>query len=136
MDSFTVQGKWSAGVEYSVSVSHQAIALGGVIPVQIWLRQLGQGLEFSKARLYLRETHTLCANLPASSMTYMARRIVVEWPVALSNGQQLQTWEQHLQLPKAVRSCSPDFDIDGVVISHTLHFAATLREGSQTKEEV
>ncbi|KAL6900432.1 hypothetical protein GGI43DRAFT_427508 [Trichoderma evansii] len=135
MDSFTAQGKWSVGVKYSVSVSHQAIALGGVIPVQIWLRQLDQGVEFTKARLYLQETHTLRANLPPNSITCIARRTVVEWPVALSNGQQFQTWEQHLQLPKVVRKCSPDFDICGVAISHTLHFAATLRDGSRTQLE-
>lgn len=136
MDSFTAEGKWSESVEYSVSVSHQAIALGGEVPVQIWLRKLDQSVEFTKAGFYLRETHTLRANLPTSSVTYIAPRIVVEWPVALSNGQQLQTWEQRLQLPKVVRKCSPDFDIGGVVISHTLHFAATLLDVNRTKLEV
>jgi hypothetical protein len=87
-----------------------------------------------KARFYLRETHTVEDNSVSGSMTYEGQRVVTEWPLDLNKSGQLQSWQQCLHLPLAVRNCSPDVSMHGVTISHTLHFEVTLTTEGVTAE--
>lgn len=136
MDPTTAQGKWPKMAEYSISTRHQAIALGGLIPVQAQVTKLGPHVNITKARLYLREVHTI-DGLPTDPSTYYGQRIVTEWPLSLNAASQNeQAWSQCLHLPAAVRSCSPDFSACGVTISHTLHFAITFTENDGSSVEV
>ncbi|RSL58856.1 hypothetical protein CEP54_007567 [Fusarium duplospermum] len=132
MDPVTEQGKWMGKVQHSVSVGHKAIALGGLIPIHAELVKMEDGVQVTKAKFCLYEHHkTLDDGVPS----YEGRRLVEEWPLDLSNANdRVQTWEQCLKLPKVVRKCSPDLDVCGVSISHTLHFVVTLKEGDTEAE--
>lgn len=132
MDPVTEQGKWMGKLEHSVSVSHKAIALGGLIPVHAVLSKLEDDVEVVKARFALYESHTTTDD---GVPYYEGRRLVEAWPLSVSNtDERTQVWEQCLKLPKVVRRCSPHLDIYGVGISHRLHFAVTLREGDTEAE--
>lgn len=80
-----------------------------------------------KARFYLREVHTV-------DDAYEGQRVVTEWPLDVKKESELQSWQQCLHLPMAVRSCSPDLSMHGVKISHTLHFEVTLVTDGVTSE--
>ncbi|RSM09306.1 hypothetical protein CEP52_004153 [Fusarium oligoseptatum] len=119
MDPVTEQGKWLGKVQHSVSLGHKAIALGGLIPIHAELAKIEDGIQISDD------------GVPS----YEGRRLVEEWPLDLSNfSERVQTWEQCLKLPKVVRKCSPDLDVCGVAISHTLHLAVMLKEGDTEAE--
>ncbi|KAF4990269.1 hypothetical protein FGRMN_8577 [Fusarium graminum] len=53
MDPTTVQGEWSDKAEYTFSIRHGAIALGGLIPIDAQLSQLSTTAKVIKARFYL-----------------------------------------------------------------------------------
>ncbi|KAJ4024918.1 hypothetical protein NW752_002372 [Fusarium irregulare] len=125
MDPSSVHGKWSTKAEYNVSVRHRAIALGGLIPIDA---QIHASSKIVKARFYLREVHTV-------DDVYEGQRVVTEWPLDVKKESELQSWQQCLHLPLAVRSCSPDVKMHGVGISHTLHFEVTLVTDGVTSEE-
>ncbi|KAI8716915.1 Arrestin-C domain-containing protein [Fusarium sp. LHS14.1] len=132
MDPVTEQGKLLGKIEHSVSLGHKAIALGGLIPIHAELAQIDDGVQATKAKFCLYEHHKTLNDGVAS---YEGRRLVEEWALDLSHkDEQVQTWEQCLRLPKVVRKCSPDLDLCGVAISHTLHFAVTLKEGDTEAE--
>ncbi|KAF4975103.1 hypothetical protein FZEAL_8051 [Fusarium zealandicum] len=136
LDPITLQGKWLGRVEYSVSLRHQATALGGLIPIEAKIANVGAGLRLTSAKFYLRETHTVHDKHLADLFSYQGQRTVTEWPLLLCDkGRQGQTWQQCLHLPRIVRKCSPDFNVRGITISHSLHFAATLRESDGTESE-
>ena len=124
MDPSSVHGKWSTKAEYNVSVRHRAIALGGLIPIDA---QIHASSKIVKARFYLREVHTV-------DDTYEGQRVVTEWPLDVKKESELQSWQQCLHLPLAVRSCSPDVKMHGVGISHTLHFEVTMVTDGVTSE--
>ncbi|KAM0371843.1 hypothetical protein ACHAPY_009788 [Fusarium culmorum] len=137
MDPTSAHGKWSTMAEYNVSVRHRAIALGGLIPIEAQVAQLCSTSNISKARFYLRETHTVEDKSLSEGMSYEGQRIVTEWPLNLNQSGQLQYWQQCLHLPLAVRNCSPDVSMHGITISHTLHFEVTIvTNGVTTEEEV
>ncbi|RGP67647.1 hect-type ubiquitin ligase-interacting cred [Fusarium sporotrichioides] len=137
MDPTSAHGKWSTRAEYNVSVRHRAIALGGLIPIEAQVAQLCSTSKISKARVYLRETHTIEDKSISGSMAFEGQRVVTEWPLDLIQPGQLQSWQQCLQLPLAVRNCSPDVSMHGITISHTLHFEVTIvTKGVATEEEV
>ncbi|KAJ4210914.1 hypothetical protein NW759_012947 [Fusarium solani] len=132
MDPVTEQGKWLGKIQHSVSLGHKAIALGGLIPIHAELAKIEDGVQVTKAKVCLYEHHKV---LDDGVLFYEGRRLVEEWLLDLNNtSEQIQTWEQCLKLPKVVRKCSPDLDICGVTISHTLHFAVTLKEGDNEAE--
>lgn len=132
MDPVTEQGKWLGKIEHSVSLGHKAIALGGLIPIHADLAKIEDGVQVTRAKFCLYEHHKTLDDGVAS---YEGRRLVEEWALDLSHkDEQVQTWEQCLRLPKVVRKCSPDLDVCGVAISHTMHFAVTLKEGDNEAE--
>ncbi|KAF5009353.1 hypothetical protein FDECE_4409 [Fusarium decemcellulare] len=135
MDPTTVQGRWSKKVEFNVSVGYQAIALGGLIPVDAQLTKLEPQVKLVKAKFYLRECHTIRDKLATSVVTYQGQRTVTQWPLDLDNAGHQWQWQQCLELPKVVRDCSPDFNVCGISISHTLHFETTLLERDGTESE-
>ncbi|KAF4953212.1 hypothetical protein FGADI_6187 [Fusarium gaditjirri] len=135
MDPTTVQGIWSEKAEYSVSIRHRAIALGGLIPIEAHLVPLNPTAKITNARFYLREKHDVENKSDDENPGYEGQRIVTEWPLELSDGPQ-QRWQQCLHLPIAVRNCSPDFSVCGVSITHTLHFEVTLTSDGVTTEEI
>ncbi|GKU07142.1 hect-type ubiquitin ligase-interacting protein cred [Fusarium langsethiae] len=126
MDPMSAHGKWSTRAEYNVSVRHRAIALGGLIPIEAQVARLCSTSKILKARVYLRETHTIEDKSVSGSMAFEGQRVVTEWPLDLIQPGQLQSWQQCLQLPLAVRNCSPDVSMHGITISHTLHFEVTI----------
>ncbi|XEV03046.1 hypothetical protein FSHL1_008333 [Fusarium sambucinum] len=137
MDPTSAHGKWSTRAEYNVSVRHRAIALGGLIPIEAQVAQLCSTNNVSKARFYLRETHTVEANCTSGSIAYEGQRVVTEWPLALEQQGQLQSWQQCLHLPLAMRNCSPDFSLPGITISHSLHLeVTTVQDGITTEDDV
>ena len=101
MDPVTVQGRWSARTEYNVVVRHQAVVLGGLIPVQVQLAHLCSGAKIIKARFYLLEQHTVYDESVSGYVTFDGQRQVAEWPLAL-DGQtaHFQSWSQCLDLPE------------------------------------
>lgn len=132
MDPVTEQGKWLGKIQHSVSLHHKAIALGGLIPIHAELEKIEDGVQVTKAKFCLYEHHKM---LDDGMLSYEGRRLVEDWLLDLNNtSERMQTWEQCLKLPKVVRRCSPDLDVCGVTISHTLHFAVTLREGDTEAE--
>ncbi|KAM0346268.1 hypothetical protein ACHAPU_005695 [Fusarium lateritium] len=135
MDPATVQGKWSDKAEYNISIRHRAIALGGLIPVDAQLSQLGPTTKVKKARFYLRERHAVEEKSSTDCMDYEGQRIATEWPLDLDETRQSHSWQQCLHLPRALRDCSPDFSLCGVTISHTLHFEVTLNTNGVIREE-
>ena len=127
MDPATSHGKWDTKAEYSVSIRHQAITLGGLIPVDVQLATLGPDVEVTNARFYLRESHIVHDPCVKDKISFYMQRKVEEWRLNVDDkSRELQTWQQCLHLPRIVSKCSPDFSIRGINISHTLHFAATL----------
>jgi hypothetical protein len=126
MDPTTVQGKWAGKAEYNVSIRHRAIVLGGLIPIDAQIAQLGSTAKITKARFYLRERHEVEDEHSTNCVDYEGQRIVTEWPLDLDHTRLLHSWQQCLHLPRALRNCSPGFSLCGVTISHTLHFEVTL----------
>lgn len=126
MDPTTVQGKWGGKTEYNVSIRHRAIAVGGLIPIDAQIGQLGATAKVTKARFYLRERHAIEDEHSTNFVDYEGQRIVTEWPLDLDDTRMLHSWQQCLHLPRALRNCSPDFSLCGVTISHTLHFEVTM----------
>jgi hypothetical protein len=125
MDPATAHGKWVGKIEYNISIRHQAIALGGFIPIEAQLAKLEPGVEVKKGRFYLRENHETNTSNPTDTETYY--RLVKEWPLKFDHfNQDMHDWQHCLDLPRIVRMCSPDFNAYGITISHTLHFAVTL----------
>ncbi|KAH7147013.1 hypothetical protein B0J13DRAFT_664882 [Dactylonectria estremocensis] len=136
MDPVTAQGKWAGKVEYNVTVRHRAIALGGLVPIDAQLRKLEPGVQITMAKFYLRETHALNDRFLPDLVTYEGQRIVTEWPLSLdATGIRIPAWQEYLELPKVVRRCSPDFNICGITIKHTLHFEATLGDSDGAELE-
>ncbi|KAH8889055.1 hypothetical protein GQ53DRAFT_843138 [Thozetella sp. PMI_491] len=138
LDPFTSQGTWSAKVDYSVSISRRAIALGGLIPIEAHLTLLGPEVEIRKVRFYLCEMHTVSDKLLATCSAYEGYRRVAEWSLPLPEQvQNVHEWEDRLELPRVVRDCSPDFDARGMAVSHILHFAVTVKaaDGSELEYE-
>lgn len=132
MDPVTEQGKWLGKIQHSVSLGHKAIALGGLIPIHAELAKIEDGVQVIKAKFCLYEHHKI---LDDGMLSYEGRRLVQEWLLDFNNtSERIQTWEQCLKLPKVVRGCSPDLDVCSVTISHTLHFAVTLKEGDNEAE--
>lgn len=128
LDPAMTQGKWAADtVEYSISIRHQAVAVGGLIPVDAKLRIDDPGVELKKASFYLNETHVVYDEGVSDVASFYADRLVEAWRLDIANqDQRLYTWQQCLPLPRIVSRCSPDFSIHGLAISHTLYFKATL----------
>lgn len=127
LDPATTHGKWGANAEYNLSLRHQAIAVGGLIPVDVELGMLEPGVEVKKARCFLQETHIVHDECSADVAAFYGDRLVEEWRLDIPDeDQQVYTWEQCLPLPRIVSRCSPDFSIRGMTISHSFHFRATL----------
>ncbi|KAH7137075.1 hypothetical protein B0J13DRAFT_640817 [Dactylonectria estremocensis] len=136
MDPITAHGNWAGGIKYNLSMGHQAIALGGLIPVEVQLFNLEPGVEVTRARFYLREVHTFHDEAAPGLMAYEAQRTVMEWPLTINNKRdQMRSWQQCLDLPKVVRKCSPNLSTCMISISHTLHLAVTLRQSDGTVSE-
>lgn len=137
MDPVYAQGKWSGSVEYHVSLRHQAIALGGLVPVEARLAILEPGVVVTATRFYLSENHTIHDESDTQRLTFDGVRIVTDWPLILDNTSSTKyAWQQCLQLPRYVRKCSHSFKVGGIMTSHTLHFAATIRGGDGAESEV
>ncbi|KAI9148987.1 alfa-L-rhamnosidase [Paramyrothecium foliicola] len=135
MDPTTSHGKWAGKTEYTASISHQAIALGGLIPVEAQIAKLDPDVTVTKARFYLRETHTARDGSATDATVDYLQRVVTEWPLEVGGkDSQIHCWQQCLELPKVVSQCSPDFSVYGCTSSHTLHFAATLVTGEVEME--
>jgi hypothetical protein len=127
MDPATSHGKWDTKAEYSVSIRHQAVTLGGLIPVDVQLATLGSEVEVTKARFQLRESHIVHETCSTNKISTYMQKTVDDWPLHVDNpGKELHGWQQCLHLPRIVSKCSPDFSIRGMNVSHTLHFSATL----------
>lgn len=118
-------------------MAHQAIALGGLIPVEAQLAKLEPGIQVIKARFFLREVHALQDDTVPGLMAYKGQRTVIEWPLTINDTRnQMHTWQQCLDLPRVVRKCSPDLNACMISISHTLHLAVTLMQSNGTVSEV
>jgi arrestin-related trafficking adapter 4/5/7 len=127
LDPVMTHGKWGAKAEYNISLRHQAIAVGGLIPVDVELGMLEPGVELKKAKFYLTETHIVHDESKSGAASFLGDRLVEEWNMEIVEpDQQVHSWEQCLSLPRIVSRCSPDFSICGMTISHTFHFRATL----------
>ncbi|KFA69711.1 hypothetical protein S40285_08110, partial [Stachybotrys chlorohalonatus IBT 40285] len=126
MDPLTTSGKWAGSINFSASILHKAIPLGGLIPVEAHINNLDPGTLIMKARFYLLETHVAHTNSSETNPEYL-QRIVIEWSLdTCGDFKQSYAWQQCLDLPRVVGQCSPDFSVYGVSMSHTLHFAATI----------
>lgn len=137
MDSCTIQGEWAAKVEFSVSIAHQAIALGGLIPVQVHVAKLESDVGVKNVKLYLHEIHTIHTTEPPTSLVYQGHRKVSDWMLTpMEQNEQMRSWDQCLPLPKIVKKCAPDFNTRGIAISHALHFSATLVDAKGAESEV
>lgn len=137
MDPVSSQGSWTGGVEYCISLRHRAIALGGLLPMEARLVVTEPGVEVTAARVYLSESHKVDDKCDATRTKYYGVRRSGDWPLTLDKSSgSIQFWQESLQLPLSVRMCSHSFDVRGITISHTLHFAATIRDGSGTETEV
>ncbi|KEY67115.1 hypothetical protein S7711_09531, partial [Stachybotrys chartarum IBT 7711] len=132
MDPLTTSGKWAGSIDFSASILHQAIPLGGLIPVEAHINNLDPGMLITKARFYLREIHVAHTNSSEPDPEYM-QRIVTEWSLnTCGDFKQSYAWQQCLDLPRVVSQCSPDFNVCGVSMSHMLHFAATIvKDGAE-----
>lgn len=129
MDPVTTHGKWDRKAEYSISIRHGAIALGGLIPVDAQLATLEPGVQVTHARFFLRESHIVHEKCATDVVSLYEQRMVQEWRLVMGDKDgEMHSWQQCLHLSRVVSSCSPDFDICGITISHTLHFAAILRK--------
>lgn len=137
IDPITAHGKWAGKVEYNLSMAHQAIALGGLIPVEAQLAKLEPGIQVIEARFFLREVHALQDETVPGLMAYEGQRTVIEWPLTINDTRdQMHTWQQCLDLPRVVRKCSPDLSACMISISHTLHLAVSLMQSTGTVLEV
>ncbi len=95
------------------------------------------GFEVTAARIYLSESHRIHDKCDAARVKYYGVRTSGDWPLVLDKASdRTQFWQQCLQLPLAVRKCSHSFDVRGILISHTLHFAVKIRDSSGTESEV
>ncbi|KAL6400066.1 putative HECT-type ubiquitin ligase-interacting protein creD [Ilyonectria robusta] len=136
IDPITTHGKWAGKVEYNVSMAHQAIALGGLIPVDAQLAKLEPGVQVVKARFFLREVHSLQDETVPGRLAYEGQRTVMEWPLTIHDTRgQMHSWQQCFDLPRIVRKCSPDLSACMISISHTLYFAVTLMQSNGTVSE-
>jgi hypothetical protein len=127
LDSVTSHGKFGPNAEYSFSIRHQAIPLGGLIPIDAQLATLGPNVKLARARFHLQESHVVHKPGTGGNETIYMERIIEEWPLTIDDSSpNLQNWQQCLHLPRIVGKCSPDFSIQGINITHTLHFSGTF----------
>ncbi|KAH7310746.1 hypothetical protein B0I35DRAFT_78445 [Stachybotrys elegans] len=135
MDPLTAHGKWAGKIEYNISVGHQAIALGGFIPIDTQLVNLDPEVKIVRARFYLLETHTASNKESPDSQAYYGQRQVPEWSLELDKGDSCrQEWSQYLDLPRVLRQCLPDFNGCESSITHTLQFSVTLLDDGLESE--
>jgi hypothetical protein len=135
LDSVASHGKFGANIEYNMASRHQAIALGGLIPIDVRLAMLEPGVRLSNAKLHLREIHSAHKPATGTNTTVYMERTVEQWPLDIdTENQNLHTWQQCLHLPRIVGKCSPDISVHGISISHTLHFSGTLTENGTDRE--
>ncbi|KAK0392516.1 hypothetical protein NLU13_2011 [Sarocladium strictum] len=137
MDSVTSHGRWSTQAEYSVSVRHQAIPLGGLIPIDVQLATLEPDVKVASAGFVLQESHAVHKSGTGDNDAVYMDRVVERWPLEVdaSSEDDMRTWHQCLHLPRIVGKCSPDFCFQGSSITHTLHFAATLIKAGFASED-
>ncbi|KAI5459322.1 hypothetical protein BGZ63DRAFT_360969 [Mariannaea sp. PMI_226] len=139
MDPVTAQGSWCEKIAYSISLRHQAIALGGLIPIDAQITRIQHGATIMGAMFYLREHHKIHDKSITGPLIYQGQKIVSRWQLDLENRDgETQNWKLCLPLPKVVRECSPDFAVSGISVDHTLHFAATLlgEDGTVSEYEI
>ncbi|CRK04353.1 hypothetical protein BN1723_008872 [Verticillium longisporum] len=66
MDAATVEGTSTGRLAYSLSLAHQAIALGTVLPVDLRFTALAKDIALRSVRCLLREVHSLETQVPSA----------------------------------------------------------------------
>ncbi|RMJ17801.1 hypothetical protein CDV36_002545 [Fusarium kuroshium] len=128
MDPWTVQGTWARSVEYQFCIAHQAIALGTFVPVELTINNLGRDMRVSKLKCALQEIHEVKEGAFPTIAAFKGQREAMKWelPTTTEENQPYHT-QLRLSLPRLLRKCSPDFDIQGIVIKHKLQVIVTIR---------
>lgn len=145
MDAATVEGTSTGRLAYSLSLAHQAIALGTVLPVDLRFTALAKDIALRPVRCLLREVHSLETQVPSAcpgagttTSTVEGYRLAAAWDLAMDANGRISRFdgaagEWHVQrrlpMPTTLIKCSPDVDVRGIKVSHQVEFAVTFAEG-------
>ncbi|KAM0270025.1 hypothetical protein ACHAQH_009585 [Verticillium albo-atrum] len=139
MDAATVEGTSAGRLEYSLSIAHQAVALGTALPVDLRFTALAKGVVPRSVRCYLREAHSLeLPGRPGTRPAIEGYRLAAAWNLAVDadgreKGFDGMAGEWHvrkrLPLPTTLIKCSPDVDVRGIKVCHQVNFEVTFVEG-------
>ncbi|KAM0328554.1 hypothetical protein ACHAQA_004961 [Verticillium albo-atrum] len=137
MDAVTIEGTREGKLDYSISVAHQAIALGTALPVDLCFTALAKGVTLKSIKCYLLETHGSESPGDPALPAFVGHRSAAEWDLLSDDRTKTQfsdemagLWRvaRRLPLPTTLIKCSPDVDTHGIKVSHKVHFEVTFQD--------
>ena len=138
--SMSVENVWVNKIEYSIMIPQKAVVLGGTVPLDMRFTPLLKGLEMGNITVRLVEIQETLVHgsVGSGNKQRSSEREIGNWVIKVDREEHWQDmiedtdqegWVVHipLSLPRNLRECVQDMDVQGIKIRHKLRLTVSMK---------
>ena len=138
--AMSVENVWINKIEYSIMIPQKAVVFGGTVPLEMRFTPLLKGLEMGDITVRLVEIQEISVRESLGSLNkkHCNEREIDKWFIRVDReehwqdviedtGQEGWVVRTPLSLPRKLRECVQDVDVQGIKIGHKLRLTVSMK---------